>query len=415
MKVVIVNCFDTYEDRVLLLKDYFEKRGNAVRVITSDYRHFKKEYRTEKPKGFIFVHARSYTKNLSADRLLSHDKFAREAIERAKRLKPNLLWVLAPPNSLVKQAAHYRKKDPNLKLVIDLIDMWPETMPMGHINGLPPFMVWRHLRDGFVDAADIIVTECSLYKKVLKGKCEPGKIKTLYLAKREAEIACGEETGMTGQANPEKQLADQGKAVPEKQSSDQGEFTPPTDRISLCYIGSINNIIDIPCIAEIIRSLPSREKKPLLHIIGDGEKKEELISTARLAGAEVVYHGKVYDEAEKQKVFDRCHFGLNIMKPDVFVGLTMKSIDYFAGGLPVINNIGGDTRRLVEKYGIGVNVLSSELKEEWRSDLIQAVNSDNEEYRLATKKLFDEKFRPESFEARLDRIFEASGIITCKV
>ena len=71
MKVVIVNCFDTYEDRVLLLKEYFEKRGNAVRVITSDYRHFKKEYRTEKPKGFIFVHARSYTKNLSADRPVS--------------------------------------------------------------------------------------------------------------------------------------------------------------------------------------------------------------------------------------------------------------------------------------------------------------------------------------------------------
>ena len=36
------------------------------------------------------------------------------------------------------------------------------------------------------------------------------------------------------------------------------------------------------------------------------------------------------------------------MKQEVFVGLTMKSIDYFEAGLPIINNIHGDTWNIVK-------------------------------------------------------------------
>ena len=52
----------------------------------------------------------------------------------------------------------------------------------------------------------------------------------------------------------------------------------------------------------------------------------------------------------------KCHFGLNIMKESVCVGLTTKSIDYFSCGLPIINNIKGDTWNIVEKYNVGINV-----------------------------------------------------------
>ena len=73
-----------------------------------------------------------------------------------------------------------------------------------------------------------------------------------------------------------------------------------------------------------------------LHIIGDGESKQELIDAAKAGGATVEYHGKIHDPQDKQDIFDKCHFGLNIMK-SVCVGLTMKSIDGFLS--PIINNI----------------------------------------------------------------------------
>ena len=47
MKVAIVNCFDTYEDRVDLLYEFFIEQGHNVTVIHSDFRHFKKEHRKD--------------------------------------------------------------------------------------------------------------------------------------------------------------------------------------------------------------------------------------------------------------------------------------------------------------------------------------------------------------------------------
>lgn len=318
--VVIVNCFDTYEHRVDLLAEYFSAQGQAVHVITSDWRHFQKEIRTQCPEGYEMLHVKPYTRNFSAERLLSHHYFAKDAMARAEQLRPKLLWVLIPPNSLAKCAARYKEKYPETKLVFDLIDMWPETMPISRFKTLPPFSFWRDLRDQYIDRADAVVTECDLYQKLLRDKCAPEKLHTLYLAR--------------------------------KIKMNNSAPNPPHDRVALCYLGSINNIIDIPCISQIIGSIDAPVD---LHIVGDGEKRDELISAASAAGANVIFHGKVYDPDEKQKIFDQCHFGLNIMKESVFVGLTMKSMDYFECGLPIINNIKGDTWNFVEEQQLGLN------------------------------------------------------------
>lgn len=318
--VVIINCFETYEQRVRLLERFFVEAGKSVRVITSDWEHFKKTVRKECPENYELLHVRPYMKNLSADRLRSHYDFAKKALERARELQPELLWILVPPNALVKFAAAYKYEFPGVKLIFDLIDMWPETMPIAKVKALPPFSFWRNLRDRNLKAADAVVTECGLYQTILGKVCEADKMYTLYLARE--------------------------RTLPESRPN------PPTDRTSLCYLGSINNIIDIPRIGQIIRDIGGAVE---LHIVGDGEKRQELIDTAKSAGAQVIYHGKVYDAAKKQEIFDSCHYGLNVMKETVFVGLTMKSMDYFEAGLPIINTIKGDTWEMVTKYGLGIN------------------------------------------------------------
>lgn len=54
MNIAIVNCFDTYEQRVDLLHEVFTNEGHEVKVFTSDYRHFEKIKRNETKKDFIF-------------------------------------------------------------------------------------------------------------------------------------------------------------------------------------------------------------------------------------------------------------------------------------------------------------------------------------------------------------------------
>ena len=324
MNIVIVNAFDTYEHRVKLLYDVFKENGDSVKVLTSNFRHFEKVKRTENIEGFQFFDTEPYQKNLSYQRLHSHYKLSKDifrSLEKEHHI--DILWVLIPPNSFAKDAAQYKKGHTKVKLIFDLIDLWPETMPVGFVKKFFPFSVWKNLRNKNLNYADTVVTECNLYQETLKKILYGKNVQTLYLAR---------------------------PLVPY-----EPQLNLPQDRINLCYLGSINNIIDIDSIVKIVSEL--KKNKPVeLHIVGDGEKKDHLIKAVKDNGGSVVFHGKIYDNVEKQRIFDSCHYGLNIMKKTVCVGLTMKSMDYMEYGLPMINNIHGDTWEFVERFGVGINI-----------------------------------------------------------
>ena len=292
-----------------------------ILVIQSDFMHIKKERIQDKKQNYQYIHVKKYSKNLSFSRLYSHWKFSKDSLKVIKDYKPDLLYVLIPPNSLAKQMSTYKMKNRKIKLIFDVIDLWPETMPISKFKDIFPLSYWKNLRDKYINRADYVITECNLYHKYLN--VDKKKLKTIYLAKKSVIY----------------------------------QINPNLDNhvLSLCYLGSINNIIDIKKIGEVIKII-SNIKPVTLKIVGDGEKKEELINEAKKSGAKVIYYGKIFDEKEKQKIFDTCHFGLNIYKDNTLIGLTMKSIDYLRAGLPIINNIKEDTYNIINKYNCGINL-----------------------------------------------------------
>ena len=368
MNVAIVNCFDTYEHRVDLLFDFFSKRGDSVRVYTSDYQHIEKKYRNEKKENLIYVHALKYKKNFSFSRILSHYLLSKNIFERLRYQDVDLLWVLIPPNSFVKKAVKLKKESgKDIKVIFDCIDLWPETMPINRFKNIFPFSMWKKMRDNYIGCADEIVTECDLYAQKLDLPKE--KIHTIYLARKIEDVK-----------------------IEKKQLS---------DRVSLCYLGSINNIIDISVISNLIKQI-RLEKKVDIHIIGDGENRDNLINSCKDAGANVIYHGKIYNQSDKKKIMDECHYGLNIMKDTVCVGLTMKSMDYFENGLPIINNIQGDTWDIIEKNNLGFNIL----------DKIDSVAFDeyDSEMGIRVRKYCELNLSVDSFNSKLQRLLDIASI-----
>ncbi|AUC25090.1 hypothetical protein CGZ53_05285 [Streptococcus uberis] len=325
MKIAIINGFDTYEHRVDLIYKYFTRNGNHVSVFTSNYQHIEKKKRNKEKENFTYIETMEYKRNLSIDRILSHIKLSKDIFSFLEN-DYDLLWVLVPPNSLVKQGIKYKRKNKTVKLVFDLIDLWPETMPIGKLKDSFPFKLWKNIRDKNLYNADHIVTECKLFQNFLPKEINPLKISNLYLSYGNDIIARNfNMLNLSGQ------------------------------ELSLCYLGSMNNIIDNNVIKNIIQSL-SKNYKVKFHIIGDGEKKSELLQLIdSISNLEIIDHGKIYDNKLKNDILSTCHFGLNIMKKDVLVGLTMKSLDYFKNGIPIINNINGDTWEFVENYGVGIN------------------------------------------------------------
>ena len=363
-RAVCISCFDFYDHRVELVMDQLRQKGYECTYITGDFSHFtRQKYRIDVPGGEQ-VPTLPYHKNMSVMRLVSHLDFTRRVYARVRELQPELLYVMTPPNSLCRQGGRYKKKHPNVTFAVDLYDLWPETFPSSKAKKLLslPFSLWRWERDAGLKYADVVYSECDLYRQVLQRQLRGKRVRTLPICRE--GITCG----------------------PAPQA-------PEGEALSLCYLGSIGELLDIDVVEELLRQMAAR--RPVkLHIIGEGETRQLLMDRARTAGAEVIYHGRIYDPAQRQAIFDQCHFGINIMKTSVLVGLTMKSLDYFAGGLPLLNTIEGDTRSRVASYQAGIEVDRDDLAKTAR----QAVNMSKEEntrMRLNTLRLFTENYSVE--------------------
>lgn len=367
----LISCSDHYDHRLHVADACLHQRGYETTYITSDFDHTTKQVFSCKVPGCVQLPALPYRKNLSVSRILSHREFSRDVFRYLERLEhqPEVLVVQLPPNFLAHYAAKYKKRHPNVKLIFEVFDLWPETFPGGMIKKLlaPAFLVWAAIRDRNLDKADYVVTECELFQQKLGLKSE--KSKAIWL--------CAEPLTLE---NPAPQLRE--------------------DALELCYLGAINNVISIPDICDLIRELTAR-KKVVLNIIGKGERQQEFVAEAKAAGAEVIFHGPIYAETKKREIMNHCHFGLNIMKSSVCVGLTMKSVDYFRFGLPIINNIPADTRQLVEQKGIGV-----QLEDGCVDKLLALSNEDCMQMRANTQRVFENCFEQSVISKRYDDMLD---------
>ena len=118
---------------------------------------------------------------------------------------------------------------------------------------------------------------------------------------------------------------------------------------------------------------------------------------------------QIYDIQEKQAIFDQCSFGLNIMKSSVCIGLTMKSVDYLTGGLPIINTIGGDTEHLINSRNIGIPLLR-EQPEETANQILSLTDSQLLQMRENALSCFRDYFSEDIFRQNLLNILQGDRL-----
>ncbi len=406
MQIFIVTHSSTYDCRAEAAGEYFIHKGNTVQYIFSDFDHLRRARRgisgtagkTDSGSA-VYLPMRPYRKNLSARRLLSIRRFAGDVeaylngkLETLQKSRGTawvaenvLVWFLIPANSFVR-AASVLKKRYGVRIVLDLIDLWPESIPRPELQKLPPMRVWASLRDRYLDCADWIFTECSLYQKILDL---PEK-KTTVLPWFKDEPDGREKTGSSAA----------GSASVGRQDKQP---------LQIVYLGAVNHIIDIELITEFLRRvkefLGRENRELLLHLIGEGEHKQDFLRS--LAEGEIPFrdYGAVYEEEQKKSILQPCSFGLNFMKSSVRVGLTMKSIDYLSFGIPILNTIPDDTWELVDREKIGVNVDRDHL--ETAVQAVAEISADPEEWQamhVRARETFEKNFTRQAFWQVLDSV-----------
>lgn len=362
MKVTIITCFESNEERAKMVYEVCRNNGFEVEAYTTDFSHMKKAVRDSIPDIFIPIKTKEYKKNLSISRMWSHYEFAKDVFSKLNNDKPDLIWLIVPANSLIKQARIYKENNPNVRIVVDVIDMWPESLPVNMNKNDFPFSVWKNIRKNNISCADYLITECDYYQEELKKEYD-GKTETIYWARK-------------GNANKNKDVS-------------------ISDKLVLSYIGSINNIIDIDKIMDIISEI---ELPVELHVIGEGENTELFNNTLKEV-CSVIYHGAIRDEEEKRKIFEKCHAGINIYKEGLYIGFTTKCIDYFKNGLPIINNIKSDTWKMVENYDAGINVDKSNMID---ANILIKQRNNNEKI----IELYNDNFSEKAFEEKCFKVIK---------
>lgn len=374
-KVAIIDHTESLDGRVSMLKGFFEKQKKDVTVITSDFSHYTKKKIKQENKSFIYLHTIPYKKNISLKRIFSHIYFAKKVYQLLLKSDYDMVWLLLPPNYLLKEVVK-AKKTKKFILFADLQDLWPESLPINSKKIKNSFVarLWSDIRDSNLDLADVIITECNAYKRFLKNINNDSY--TLYLAK------------------------DNILKFP--------TINLDNHILKIAYLGSINNIIDIDSITFSVKKL-ALNYKIIVEIIGDGEKRKELINALKtIPNVEVNFRGKIFDDELKDQILSQCNFGINMMKSDVVVGFTMKSLDYLRNGVFLLNNIQNDTADLVDDEKIGINIdkgFSNYL--DVQSIIEQSYNIKERERII---RIYNDRFSKLTFYSNLTNIIEDNDL-----
>ncbi len=377
---VIVTPFDnySYDVRIKYIERSLASLGYDVVVLSADFDHRKKCHYDAHRDNLELLHVPAYKSNLSFQRMYSHYCFAKAIYQRIKEINPDFIYGSTPPNYLVKFLAKYKKEFPKVKLVLEVGDLWPETLPLsGKIKkfAAPALYVWRRLRDNYIAKGDGLICECDLFKDVIGKHAIIDNVQTIYLCK-------------------------------EDQWSDA--FIPKEigDTLNFAYVGSINNIIDIDLIVDFLAAV-QQKRKVHFDIIGGGENAERLIQLCDRSNIDYQNHGLVYNEKEKCNILGKCHFAFNIMKTSVVVGATMKSLEYFHSGLILINNITSDTVEIINRYDCGYNLQETGI-EETAQKVIDLTKEEIYNKQIASRKvfsdLFDERVITNQFTKYIEKI-----------
>ena len=331
MKAVCISCFNSFGIHAHKFTEYFTSLNYDVKYLIQDYDHVRKKYL---PKNYpntdvVNIHVPSYTSNLSPKRMFSHYIFSRKVYKFLCDFKPDIIYCMFPPNTLVKEVAKYKRKF-GAKIIFDWWDSWPESFPFKEGKRyalLKPFLnYWRNLRENYIQNADLLLSVSKdglelLQKKYPNNKCE------LLRPSRKA-------------FNPE--------------DLPKYDFSKIEQEISFCYLGNVNFITDLEFAEELFGKL-TQHKKISIHIIGEGTNFDRFVEILKSKGVEVFTHGIVYDDKQKCEIFSKCQIGLSIPRKSVGSTMPLKVTEYIRAGMPLINTASGDIYDLIKEYNFGFN------------------------------------------------------------
>lgn len=388
MNVWIINPFDNlplegYRPmRFWLMAEAFCRAGHNVVYWTSEFSHANKKKRVlntecEVPFKLEILETVPYFKNVSLRRFYSHRKLAKiflksahSAINSGRYSSPNLIIASSPPLELV-DAAHSIASKVGAKVIVDIMDAWPETFE----RIVPRFLLWplRRLAKRNYLRADAITTVADNYAELARSY---GFSKDIYRFYHGIILNGDSPPANLGISLPTSHLP-----IP---SSHPSKGTVP---LRIVYAGNMGRSYDLKTAIEAVEILGNLVT---LDIAGKGDQEASLKAMVNEKGIKgVKFHGYLSNQ-ELSQLLSECDVGLVPMDPKSCVGIPYKFADYAKNSLAMVSSLGGESAELLSKYGAGESYEYGNSASLVSS--IKAIMPRIIAMRLASSKLVEENF-----------------------
>lgn len=343
MDIVIISEFcedfsQTDNDRFFYLAKMLSisSDDNKVEIITSSFRHTKKKHRrasvADWPFKITFVEEPGYPKNVCLKRFQSHHIWGKNVLTyiKSREKKPDVIYCAVPSLTGPNLVAKYCEKE-NIRFVIDVQDLWPEAFQM--IVSIPVisdicFAPFTALANGIYKRADAICAVSDTYcQRAAKVNKKAKDTTTVFLG---TELAAFDRYAAE---NP----------VLEKK---EGE-------IWLAYCGTLGSSYDLTCVIDALAILDEEQIRFIA--MGDGPKKEEFETYAKVKGVNATFMGRLNYNA-MCGLLNACDITVNPIAHMAAQSIINKHADYAAAGLPVVSTQESEEyRNLIEHYQMGFN------------------------------------------------------------
>jgi len=337
--------------RTGILAEQLSNQGHHVTWWTSSFDHVRKRQRSTSDEkielsdrsSLWLLHANSYSSNVSLPRMLNHRAIARKFRNIADREpKPDIILCSWPTLELCVEAVHLGKRR-GVPVVLDIRDMWPDTILDLAPRVLRPAArialhgAYRDANYAASHAAAIVGPTDKIVDWALgyAGRKRTGWDRTFPMGYRTpAASSCGD-------AEADEFWKNQG--IPDDGST-----------FVACFFGAIGRHFEFETIVKAARQLGQSNRRIQFVICGDGPN---LNSWRRRAADRTNLLLPGWVNAPKiRSLMRRSSVGLApyYSSWDFKIHIPNKPVEYFSAGLPVVSSLQGELANLLAKQECGL-------------------------------------------------------------
>lgn len=385
--------------RLQYFGSFLQLKGYDVEIITADFQHWMKRYRTAEEMERInreagckvtFMHETPYTKNIDPKRFFSYLTLSKNIKKYLEQNTYDLVYALVPDNHLAATAGAYAKKR-GIPFITDVEDLWPEAMRM--VLDVP--VVSDVLFSGFsyyakkaYKLADGVVGSSDEYRdEPLKYGVKVPKSVTVYVGNDIASFDDGAKNNVDKILKPD------------------GEFW-------VTYAGTLGTSYDLATFIKAVAKLNKKGYNDIKAVLlGDGPLRADFEKVAKDTECNCTFAGFLSHDVMAAYLV-KSDITLNSLVSKASQSIVSKIGDYLAAGIPMINT--GLNKEFCEKVnadGFGVNVKPEDV--DALADVILNLYNDREkcsEMGIKARRIAEEQFdRPKTYMRIVDMIGELIG------